>query len=486
MSKVGSGRGGGLGSTETAMPLDSQLGSHPHDSCGKGSVISTDRLLASYYRCPIDVLRFLPGPKPSEREGFFRFGPGATCYGRLSSAQGARSPEEELHDALADVMIDAAGVRLPFDAFEIIQNLRHERYSAHFREEGSALNNLVRKVYYFLRPLLTVTIRRHLQRIRLRDWNGIPFPAWPLDSTVDLIHKRLLALLLKAHGLDMVPFIWFWPEDFSCCAILTHDVEDESGRDFCSKLMDLDESYGIKSAFQVVPENRYTVSKGFLDSIKSRGFEVNVHDLKHDGRLYADHSEFLRRASRINEYIREFGAEGFRSGILYRNADWFEAFDFSYDMSIPNVGHLDPQRGGCCTVMPFFIGNIVELPVTCTQDYTLFHILDDYSIDLWRMQIARIQEEHGIISIIVHPDYVIDQRARGTYQALLDHLAQLKKGGDVWAALPKDVANWWRQRSQLKLVNQNGSWRVEGPGYERARLAYASLSGDTVTYSLQH
>ena len=120
----------------------------------------------------------------------------------------------------------------------------------------------------------------------------------------------------------------------------------------------------------------------------SRGFEVNVHDLKHDGRLYADHREFLRRAERINNYVREFGAEGFRSGILYRNADWFDAFEFSYDMSIPNVAHLDPQRGGCCTVMPYFIGKIVELPLTCTQDYTLFNILEDYSIELWKKQIA--------------------------------------------------------------------------------------------------
>ena len=106
----------------------------------------------------------------------------------------------------------------------------------------------------------------------------------------------------------------------------------------------------------MVPENRYPVSKSFLDSITSRGFEVNVHDLKHDGRLYADHEEFLRRAKRINNYAREYGAQGFRSGILYRNADWYGAFEFSYDMSLPNVAHLDPQRGGCCTVMPFFIG----------------------------------------------------------------------------------------------------------------------------------
>ena len=37
---------------------------------------------------------------------------------------------------------------------------------------------------------------------------------------------------------------------------------------------------------------------------------------------------------------------------MYRNQDWYDVFEFSYDMSVPNVAHLDPMRGGCCTVMP--------------------------------------------------------------------------------------------------------------------------------------
>jgi len=69
---------------------------------------------------------------------------------------------------------------------------------------------------------------------------------------------------------------------------------------------------------------------------------------------------------------------------MYRNGDWYDVFDFSYDMSVPNVAHLEPLRGGCCTVMPYFIGTILELPLTATQDYSLFHILNDYTLDLGR------------------------------------------------------------------------------------------------------
>ena len=64
---------------------------------------------------------------------------------------------------------------------------------------------------------------------------------------------------------------------------------------------------------------------------------------------------------------------------MYREQGWFDAFEFSYDMSVPNAAHLEPQRGGCCTVMPYFVGDILELPLTTAQDYTLFHILNDYS-----------------------------------------------------------------------------------------------------------
>ena len=40
------------------------------------------------------------------------------------------------------------------------------------------------------------------------------------------------------------------------------------------------------------------------------------------------------------------GSRGFRSGAMYRRQDWFADLEFSYDMSIPNVAHLEPQRGG--------------------------------------------------------------------------------------------------------------------------------------------
>src|SRR5262245_35239454 len=154
-------------------------------------------------------------------------------------------------------------------------------------------------------------------------------------------------------------------------------------------------------------------------------------------------------------------------------------------MSLPNAGHLEIQRGGCCTVMPYFIGDVVELPLTTTQDYTLFHILGDFSNDVWKNQIESIISRHGLVSLIVHPDYQTDDRTRRAYLSLLDQLASLREAGRSWLALPGDVERWWRARSRMTLVRDGDAWRVEGDGKERARVAYAELDGDELVYRLE-
>jgi hypothetical protein len=143
-------------------------------------------------------------------------------------------------------------------------------------------------------------------------------------------------------------------------------------------------------------------------------------------------------------------------------------------MSVPNVAHLDPQRGGCCTVMPYFVGNVLEIPVTTTQDYTLFHILNDYSTSLWDRQIELIMEKHGLISVVIHPDYITSARAKKSYESLLARLAQLKAEKNLWVTTPGEVNRWWRQRSEMTIIEDDGPLRIEGAGSERATIAYAS------------
>ena len=439
-----------------------------------------------YYRCPESFVTFALQESSSADRGYFRFGSNAVCYGRCSANGAAKDVTSALHDALEDVTIQGRTLRLPFDPSEITANLRFERYASSDGDtKRLGASSFVRDVYYRVRPFLSISVRKHLQRMHLRDWDKIRFPAWPVDSNVECIFEELMILVLAAHAVEQVPFIWFWPEAMPACAMMTHDVETMSGRDFCSRLMDVDDAYGVKSSFEVVPEGRYTVPETFLDDIRLRGFEINVHDLDHDGHLFSERELFLERAERINRYGRKFGAAGFRSAVLYRNVDWFDALDFAYDMSVPNVGSLEAQRGGCCSVTPFFIGKILELPATTVQDYCLFHILDWYAIDLWKRQIALIADKHGLASFIVHPDYVFEARALDTYKALLAYLVDLRSEGKMWIARPREVNEWWRQRSQMRLVRRGDRWEIEGTGKERARIAYASLEGNQLVYRVE-
>ena len=439
--------------------------------------------LSQYYRYPDNYLRVGLKKPLFHDKGFFRFGDDVICYGRCSG-QASASPAAEMLDASKEICFEDGALKLPFDLREVTDNLREELFTDDVRE-SSIGNTPLAGLYYLLRPILPIDVRKYLQKIRLNDWRHLNFPRWPVDTSVDNLFERLLSESLHECPDKRVPFIWFWPEGASSCAIMTHDVEGKSGRDFCSSLMDINESFGMKASFQIVPERRYEVSAAFLRSIRDRGFEINVQDLNHDGRLFISHRQFIARATKINSYGERYGAEGFRAAVLYRNQKWNDALKFSYDMSVPNVAHLDPQRGGCCTVMPYFIGDLLELPVTTTQDYSLFHILNDYSIDLWKQQTKLIMDKHGLMSFIVHPDYIIPDRARKVYEELLGYLAGLRDEKGLWMPTPGEVNRWWRQRAKMSLVEENGEWRIEGEGHKRARVAYATEKNGRMEISVE-
>jgi hypothetical protein len=410
--------------------------------------------LLDFYRCPAELIapaspeKYCPGPEYSYRgEAWF---------------QG-----------------------LPSDS-SIVDHLRLERYTKQPPTRTGALlaSDAARWLYYQLRPALSDSLRQTLQRIFLRDWDRLPFPRWPVDTSVEDIFERDLLVAMKSGGLESIPFIWFWPDGAPYAAIMTHDVEAAAGLALVPSLMDVDDEFGIKTSFQLVPEKRYAVSNDLLELIRKRQCEVNVHGLNHDGNLFRDRSTFLRQCERINHYAREFGAEGFRSACMYRNVDWFKELNISYDMSVPNVAHLEPQRGGCCTVFPYFIGEILELPLTTVQDYSLFHVMGDHSIELWKRQIEAIVRKHGLLSFIIHPDYIFAEKSLPVYKALLAYLSSLRSEKKMWIARPGDVNRWWRERNAMKLMFEDGTWRIDGSGRERARIGFAHIEDDRIVYKV--
>lgn len=377
-------------------------------------------------------------------------------------------------------------IELPVSFDETIDNFYYERYVGSLTQPRNNLSNigLFRQLYYWIRPCLPVSVRKHFQRIALKNWRTVSFPAWPIDTTVDEVVKRYFWLYLTYSGERSVPFIWFWPKGYRCACIMTHDVETEKGFQYIPELIKMDSDHSIHSSFAIVPEERYRVDLNMLRSIRDNGFEVCVHGLNHDGRLFDNYEIFKRRAEKINQYADQFESVGFRSPVMYHNAAWYHHLRFEYDSSIPNSAHLDPQFGGCCTVMPFFVTpTMVELPHTTTQDYSLFNILKDYSIELWKRQITKIVENHGLLTFIVHPDYILAKKERDIYLQLLRYLSDVRQREAIWFALPREVCQWWKRRNRTSIVSSDGQLSLQGPAADEAVIAYIRLRDNQVVYT---
>lgn len=443
--------------------------------------VALNRPVRDRFRCPEEFLDFRLAGQLSSAPSFFNMGPDTICYGRSLQRMQAPQPTSALADASKWIASDDGRLQLPFDPNDVVDNLRLERYPGCQLEAGElALKN----AYYRLRPLTNRWLRSRVQKIRAAGWRKKAFPRWPVDTTVENVSDSLLSLALHTRDVDRVPFIWFWPHGAQGCVSVSHDVETAAGRDFTPHLLDIDESFGIRSSFHVIPEGPYAVPREYLRQIVDRGFELCVQDLNHDGQLFEDRDTFLQRAARINHHAREYRARGFRSGVLYRKHEWFADLDFSFDMSVPNVAPLDPQKGGCCTVFPYFIGKVLELPLTTIQDYTLFHVLNELSVDLWRLQLEIILARNGLATFLIHPDYIIEPETREIYRRLLTMLADMREREDLWFALPHEIDTWWRARHAMSIVREGKSWRIVGKGAERAVLAFARIADGRLTFDL--
>jgi hypothetical protein len=75
---------------------------------------------------------------------------------------------------------------------------------------------------------------------------------------------------------------------------------------------------------------------------------------------------------------------------------------------------------------------------------------------------------------LFHPDYNTTPARLERYAALLD---LLRSQDDAWYALPWEVADWWQRRRRSRLVADRGTWHVEGPAANDARIWSAHLDG---------
>jgi peptidoglycan/xylan/chitin deacetylase (PgdA/CDA1 family) len=330
----------------------------------------------------------------------------------------------------------------PFGPDEAYRNYISETWS--LKRKGKALSPRQLNAFYRLKQFLPRKVQLSARRMLMR-WQGIPeFPRWPLDTGVSELLRFYAFCRLRSVNAGHAEFRWFWPAGFQSALILSHDVETQEGVRHALELADLEEDHGFRSAFNL--GGWHDVDPGFVRELSSRGFELGVHGLRHDRSLFSSRAAFDSQKPRLAELRDRFGAVGFRSPAVHRVFDWMGDLPFAYDGSIPNSDPWEAQPGGCCTVWPFFIGRLVELPYTLPQDHTLFTLLGHRSATLWIDVAGELEREYGLIQVIAHPDegYLADPRKRGYYVEFLEAMAEREK---VWRALPREVAEWWLRRA---------------------------------------
>ena len=299
----------------------------------------------------------------------------------------------------------------------------------------------------------------------LHDFYSLVKPVIPLR--VRLSARRMLASRLRRTHANVWPINeaagkmpggWpGWPGGKQFAFVITHDVEATEGLERTRQLAGLEIEMGFRSSFNFVPEGDYRVPGALREYLFSNGFEVGVHDLHHDGSLYRSWANFKTSAETINRYLREWDAIGFRSGFMRHDLKWLGELDVLYDCSTFDTDPFEPQPDGVDTIFPFWVSQdqrsgYVELPYTLAQDSTLFLVLREQSINLWKEKLDWLAKKGGLALINVHPDYISfnGEVSQGQYgQRLYRDLLQYVRDRYVdqcWCALPKEVALYYYEK----------------------------------------
>jgi hypothetical protein len=298
----------------------------------------------------------------------------------------------------------------------------------------------MKRVYYFMKPVIPRNIQLYIRSKIIERQRIYSNLVWPISP-----------------GSEKKPDRWVpWPDNKKFTLILTHDVELQKGHDRVKSVVDLEKEYGVVSSFNFVPE-RYNVSPALRNWIVDNGYEVGVHGLKHDGKLFNSRSIFLSRASKINNYLKEWNASGFRAPAMHHNLDWIRDLDIEYDSSTFDTDPFEPQPDNVNSIFPFWVPprngrpGYVEMPYTLPQDFTLFILMKEKSIDIWRRKLDWIAENNGMALVNVHPDYLhfgkgkpgLEEFPVKIYSDFLEYV-RMNYETEVWQVLPKTLARYYK------------------------------------------
>ena len=330
--------------------------------------------------------------------------------------------------------------------------------------------------YYLVKPLLPRSVQIALRRRLAKRRAHREFPRWPREDLLVRHQEEAFRQAIRARGGESAPFVNFWPGGHRFAFVLTHDVEGPDGVANIERVRKVERKHGVVSSWNFVAED-YPIPNGLFEKLRADGCEIGLHGIHHNRKLWSSEKTFERTLPKIHQYLADWQAVGWRSPVTYRNADWMPRLGVLYDSSFPDTDPFEPQAGGCCSIFPFLLEDLVELPITLVQDHTMWELLQEPGIDLWVQKAEWISDQHGLVNLDTHPDYLIEQDRLDLYDRFLGWLTKLEGG---WHVLPRDVASWWKDRASMETdgvsVTDAGAWD--------ATVAHARADGDRVVYDI--
>jgi len=378
-----------------------------------------------------------------------------------------KTPGELFEEKLGAEKLDALNRKIAYYLSE-----QYTRENSHSR-----LKSLLKDTFYAVKPLVPRFIQIGLRKKYLFFQKKTDFPSWPTDLSLYDTYKKGIQEILTLTGLTELPFINFWPKGKKFALVLTHDVETAEGQKNIWNVKEIEEELGFRSSWNFVPE-RYRIDDRLVRELRESGFEIGIHGLKHDGKLFKNQQIFQERAPRINHYLKKYDCYGFRSPMTWRNYEYMQSLEIKYDLSFFDSDIFEGQAGGTLSFHPFLLGKFVELPYTLPQDHTLFILLEEKDDKIWENKMKVIRQFQGMALMITHPDYLIKKNLLNTYR---EFLLKLKKMPDYWHALPKEVAEWWSRRAKCILKRKDDKWQISPP-LEGASLGTLRLKEGEVIF----
>jgi peptidoglycan/xylan/chitin deacetylase (PgdA/CDA1 family) len=277
-------------------------------------------------------------------------------------------------------------------------------------------------------------------------------------------------------------------------------------RNFVSALggfVELTAVFGVKPTFPV-PATVLHRHPQVLKAVARRGAELAAHGYAHLDYTGIEDSEVERHLQNAKSIFSRHGFEriGFRFPFLRRNPGLLAeldrhslVWDSSEVLNWDVLGRSEftasaweayeriletyaPIPASSTRSLPYFIGNLVEIPVSMPDDDVLIdrmNVRDSgrlYSV--WDFMLMETWRREESMVLQLHPErYAFFRKA---LHRLLRRASCL---GNVWTASLGEIAGWWRERSGIRLEFRNLSpheTEIRCLGSSRAGLSFRTPS----------